>query len=151
MPAPYIMLVCTIDKYKNKFEINNSKIKYNQMRMIIKLHYNIEYNYSTNKHFEKKIFHNSYSYIYFNYVTSFNPISNKSYIMLFKNDIYKSIYMYKLGILYDTIYSYFIYNKYYRSYTKLKYYNIFFDIKTVSKLNIKIFNCRDLYKIILFI
>ena len=49
------------------------------------------------------------------------------------------------------LYSYFIYNKYYSRYNNKKkiYANVFIDIDTINE--IKLFNCRDLYKIYSFI
>jgi len=47
---------------------------------------------------------------------------------------------------YNTLYAFFIYTKYYIIYDDIKYYNKLYTIYTY-----KIFNCRDLYRIISFI
>jgi hypothetical protein len=63
-----------------------------------------------------------------------------------KNDIKTRKFMTIPSIIYNTLYVFFIYNKYYTFYNDYKYYDMLDTIYTY-----KLFNCRDLYRIVAFI
>ena len=110
---------------------------------------NTRYSYNGNKAWSKELFKKNYcKYSLFNYIKFFD-LKQKyhSYYRISKYDYHKTVYFIKIpSIEFHVIYSYFIYNKYYSLLNMNdKYYTSY------SIYSYKLFNSRDLYKLISYI
>jgi len=147
--------------YRNKIRIENIN-KYHNFADIIMEQTNMNYfNYFDNGYNNMLYYEsNSYKYVknfyrmlriyktykYIKYDKNFLHIVG-SYYELSKNFLYKHRILNINKKLFDMLYSYFIYNKYYfYYYTEKTYHSKLYSIS--SK---KTFNCRDFYKIVVFI
>jgi hypothetical protein len=120
----------------------------------------IEPNYNKINIFYVEIHNNHISYGYYDKIICFYQLIYKDkneykkyfYIYTFsfcdrvKNNISKKQYLNIQTRIYNTFYSYFIYNKYYTS-ANMKEYN--HSIKSITSK--KLFSCRDYYKIYSYI
>jgi len=153
--------------YKNKVIIHNIYNDYNYLHILIQ-QINMNYYYCINtcliKSFNYQLYYNKEDY---NCIKYFDNIVENSYYKLYKNFLYKikflftntnnNLFNFKKGYLEflytrysrlgNIFYLYFIYKKYYVYYYNMKHYhNNLYCIPSKKK-----FNCRDLYKIFVFI
>ena len=105
--------------------------------------YNIKYNYYCYLRNSKYLYNNNdVSYYYNTYDFTLHFYYNKIY----KDSYNKERHYNKLPFIMYTYYAYFIYSKYYNSYYRKKY---LYNMKSIGLK--KLFNCRELYKLIAFI
>ena len=76
----------------------------------------------------------------------FDLRNSSGFDIIKKNEIKNRIFMKIPSKCYNTLYAFFIYIKYYNIYDDIKVYNTLETLCTY-----KLFNCRDLYRIISFI
>ena len=140
-----------INKNTQITEIEVKRFSYSDLILILK--YNINYRFIINKRNNTLMIYSLY--IYDKYITYFIPTElSYSFTRIIKNTICKDRCMIHLSFLSNIIYSYFIYNKYYRIYNDKKNYYNSSDFPNNSSISIyytKIFNCHDFYKIFPFI
>ena len=133
------------------FFINNNVVQTlnsfndNNKYVVIVIHHNIIYGYNDNINCYYRLVYNNQNHKYikfFNiyYDSGYQINKNKNTFVYFK----KRFFIIQ-SIIYNFFYSYFIYNKYYNYINTKDYYNM----KTINHL--KLFNCRDYYKIYSFI
>jgi len=128
--------------YKNKVVIRNINDDFDLLHILIK-QINMNYYYSNNglnEGCKYKLYYGEYKYIkdFYNLMVSCCKI--------YKYNAYKKRLLIIGNIIYDTMYSFFIYNKYHKIDNIKKYEYMIQNISSRKR-----FNCRDFYKIYSFI
>jgi hypothetical protein len=147
-----MLLFVKFDKTKKVIDIETKHYKLmvkdyyfyliNLVIMFKKLN-NIKYTFDGNLNKRKYLYYNDTSPQYYN---TYDLSVTISYNKIYKNKCSKERYYTIIPVIMYTYYAYFIYSKYYNSFCSKNY---LYNIKSIS-LN-KIFNCRDLYRLISFI
>jgi len=145
----YIMPQLKISIYhiNNKILIDVERaIIYYNLCLKIKINHVVSYGFYEGAQDYYLYYNNNYKYIkQFNkrYISDISGFYN-----LYKNSLLKRRMLIKNNnIIYDIVYSYFIYNKYYNFSNRKEYY---FNFNKLINSN-KLFNCRDYYKIYSYI
>jgi len=141
---PIMNVSIIINKKKNKTLFKVEKTIANSIfYFIIKINHVKSYNYYG---YDQCFYHLNYGNGYY-YTKEFYKLD--SVCDFLKNSLLKRRFLDINYIIYDIVYSYFIYNKYYK-FSKKNMNKLYFTFNK-SITHLKLFNCRDYYKIYSYI